>query len=526
MLLWLLSPAERPAGDAAVMSGVARNIAVHGEFDFGYRSPGYTVEGVDGRFYAKYPIAWSLVLTPGQYVEWVVSSSSIPITDKELYIRLVKGITPALTGALSVLFLFLTIVTLGYGRRVSLVATTAFHFATCALPYLRSTYSEVLLIAAVNLAFLGLAVLEKRPRARSAFLLGLSCGILMLSKPTLFPVSAVVLLCGASIVILSGSGILRQAAITLFGLAGPVAVALSYNYLRFGEMLTLDYGYYPVPLGLDHPLPDGLFGLLLSPGRGLFWYAPVVLLSLAGIRYVRRGALSVTITAAAASLSILLLHSMYTIWHGAEQWGPRFLVPMVGPLAIMAAPYLARTAAGSHARRTLPALLVAVGLVVNVPGVLIHHMSFFKTVPYKPYSELRLDANGMTDGPVEKDNLYLTNYVPMFSPIRGHWWLLLHALSGGELAEDCPWAGLITDRPSIRQDIDPELNLWFLPRPEWPPGSRTTGYALLAAMLIASVGAWYEVLRRTRNIRTAPRKERRRSGPEDPHVQGESRRSP
>ena len=52
-----------------------------------------------------------------------------------------------------------------------------------------------------------------------------------------------------------------------------------YNWYRFNSIV--DFGY-PDKAWTTF-LPTGLFGLLISPGKGLFWYTPVAILALWGL---------------------------------------------------------------------------------------------------------------------------------------------------------------------------------------------------------------------------------------------------
>lgn len=499
IVLWALSARERPVQDGAVMAAAAANLAIQGQVYYDYRAPGYTVQGPDGRHYGKYPLAWSLLLVPGQFLERLASTSGLSPSDKELTIRLLRGLVPAATGALAVVFLFQALFLMGFSMVTSLVVTLAFHFATSTLPYLRSFYSEVFQVAAVNLALLTFVRFRLRSDAVSGFWLGASLGLLVLAKVVLGLLAIVM---GTATLVAIACVPARRSRIILSAAAGAVpflALFFWYNWLRYGVLITSHYGFYLVPEELGHPIADGLYGLLLSSGRGLLWYAPLVLLALPAFRHPFREGPGRTVVPVALTgfVLTLLFYSSWTIWHGAEQWGPRFLVPMTGLLAVAGASTVDGLLKRRWVGRGLLASLVAAGLLVNVPGALIHHMTFYEAVPYKPYSSVRLDVEGKPLSPVESDNLHRVNFVPSFSPIRGHWWLLNHALWGGSLESDCPWRGQQSEPRLIRtEDIEPRVNLWFLPEESWPPGTRKQAWATLAILLLALAGMGFEIQRR------------------------------
>lgn len=120
---------------------------------------------------------------------------------------------------------------------------------------------------------------------------------------------------------------------------GGVAVALAflgyYNYVRFGHMLEtgravdprLEYGHFAVPW-------NGLYGLLFSPGKGLFLYAPAVLpaLFLWPWFYRRRRILALVLLSAA--LFRLLFIATRSDWSGGFCLGPRYMLMLVPFLLI------------------------------------------------------------------------------------------------------------------------------------------------------------------------------------------------
>ncbi|KAB2960950.1 MAG: hypothetical protein F9K18_10925, partial [Thermoanaerobaculia bacterium] len=113
-----------------------------------------------------------------------------------------------------------------------------------------------------------------------------------------------------------------------------LAAAAGYNAVRFGSPFETGYGEeatrFTTPLGL------GLAGLLVSPGKGLIWYAPPLLLALFGLRALGRRRPEVVALLLAMSVGPLLLSSAYYQWHGGGAWGPRLLVPLL-PLWLLPA---------------------------------------------------------------------------------------------------------------------------------------------------------------------------------------------
>lgn len=121
-----------------------------------------------------------------------------------------------------------------------------------------------------------------------------------------------------------------------------------YNYFAFDSPLETGYHYvYQIEghdagfLGFTYPDPTILAQLLVSPYRGIFWYAPVLIASLPALvllwRTERHRHLAMIVTS--IGLYYVLMNASYWYWHGGWSTGPRFLTPMLPflslPLAIL-----------------------------------------------------------------------------------------------------------------------------------------------------------------------------------------------
>jgi hypothetical protein len=108
------------------------------------------------------------------------------------------------------------------------------------------------------------------------------------------------------------------------GVAIGIAPLLAYNDLAFGSPLEQGYGIKTFAT----PIHTGLYGLLLSPSRGLFIYTPYLVFAFPALfRAWRwpgevaarfRGLLVTWIVA-------LLLYATYSEWWGGRVFGSRFL---------------------------------------------------------------------------------------------------------------------------------------------------------------------------------------------------------
>ncbi len=126
---------------------------------------------------------------------------------------------------------------------------------------------------------------------------------------------------------------LQSAIILILPIVFFYALTMVYNYIRSGNPFISGHLQHNI-VQLDTPLWTGLYGLLLSPGKGLLWYAPPVLLGFVAFVSFWRAHRWEAALVAALFVPALLLYSVYWAWQGGVSWGPRYLLPYV-PLLIL-----------------------------------------------------------------------------------------------------------------------------------------------------------------------------------------------
>jgi hypothetical protein len=199
--------------------------------------------------------------------------------------------------------------------------------------------------------------------------------------------------------------------------AAALALAghLAYDFARFGNLLETGYGAQATPAAYTTPLAVGLYGLLVSSGKGVLWFAPAIVLAPLGLRAMRRS----EVPARRAALGIgcawivgLLLYGTFEHWAGDGSFGPRYLVPLL-PLAFLAAAFALDRS--TRWGRRLAWGLGALGLIVQLGGISIHFGAQMREAGDYPYTRALNDPRFMSD----------SHFNPAFSPIAGHWRMLL-----------------------------------------------------------------------------------------------------
>jgi hypothetical protein len=114
-----------------------------------------------------------------------------------------------------------------------------------------------------------------------------------------------------------------------------VGLGLAYfNFVRYGNLGETGYTQEMVFKG---PWIGG-FGLLFSPGNGLFLYAPVMLLLFFGLRPAwRRLSHSYFFLLTSICLFYWLFYGSWFAWGGTWGWGPRFFLPILPLLMLFVA---------------------------------------------------------------------------------------------------------------------------------------------------------------------------------------------
>ncbi|MDR0966169.1 MAG: hypothetical protein LBM75_06675 [Myxococcales bacterium] len=228
----------------------------------------------------------------------------------------------ALTGG--TIFLFATR-RLGVRPRAALGAALLTVLGTTVLPYSRTGYdgalSGLLLLAAL------FAATSERDRVR-AFGTGLLCGLATLARFS----SAIAALPIALLAIShAAEGRARARAASQLALAAlPLALVWAgLNLLRTGHPFVPASALpqFADNNALDGPFWLGFFGNLLSPNKGLLFFAPLALLGLVGLGKSRHRRVFVSVLA--ALIGLLVFHAKVRNWSGHWGWGPRYLVPVI-----------------------------------------------------------------------------------------------------------------------------------------------------------------------------------------------------
>ena len=328
---------------------------------------------------------------------------------------------PLVTAATAVV-LMLYVRRLGYGAHAAVFTALLFGLTTIAWPYTKTFHREPLcalglLVAAYGLlrwrqswAEPGTAVLPWLALAfvgAAASVLAKEAGLIALPLLMLIPVLGRRFMPRSGRQ-LAGTGLL---ALVLF----VAAVGGLYYYMRVlgagGPRFDV-FGRIGQAIANRGLLLEGLAGLLLSPGKGVFWYSPVLLLALLGPWYAGARRFDVgwpLLLLLAFSVVYALVRGQ--IWYGGTNWGARYLVPVTPFLMLGAAPLIERALRPDALILRLGIIVVALtGLAVQVPAVAINLLEYYRV----------LESTGISGAPWT-----VAIWTPYYSAILGNWRMLL-----------------------------------------------------------------------------------------------------
>ena len=463
----MLAPAAPLAGIARTVSLSARALVATGTLDVAPFADSDTLPSTvvhAGRRRPTTALGAALALVPAA----ALAAATRTVDPAALVAHAAEAATAAALAALVCVVFFGLLRSDGLSPRAALAFTLALGFATPLVWFARvpdgTALATLLLLCATRAARRFVAADDRR----SALLLGLALGALVVVEPALLL---------AALVLVAWCGLYRHArldAAVAARVAAPlvagIAVVAAYRW---------HVGAHAEPTG---ELLQGLDGLLLSTGKSIFLYAPLAILAPPSLLWLWRTHRAQAQLLIAVSAAVLLAAAQLDDWHGDPTWGPRRAVPLV-PLLLeaVALAWSARSSDQPGRRRASAALvlLTAVGIAVQTVGISIAPTTYLSVVT---------DVRAATGAPSWfGEQPSECHFIPQFSPILGHAWLLSHRLRNDRRFEINPPYLLLLANPPKLDHIWPRLVIdWFALR--WPVAGAVAWLAALA--LAAAAAAW------------------------------------
>lgn len=328
--------------------------------------------GLDDQRYSPYGILPSLLAIPffGMALPALsLGPAAFEYSSRFAITLLNAPITAATAGLLAAWSL-----RLGASRGGAFAIALLYGLATFAWPYARTFFSEPLAALLLLLATERLDALRSGSEQplRAGIVAGLAAGLLVATRVA----SGIALpLLGCYLLWLSWRARKWHWPLAWgLGLLPGFVLIGWYNLVRFGTALASGYGSEADLF--TTPLFYGLYGLLFSPGKSLFLYAPPLVLGFAGTVRLARKHTALLLLIYGLALAHILLYARWGEWAGGGVWGPRFLLPIVALMLLPAAGLWLNSERRQSLRIAAVMLLGVLGFVANLGGVWLNFNTY------------------------------------------------------------------------------------------------------------------------------------------------------
>jgi hypothetical protein len=504
LVFLLFSSREPPWNDAKPLHQVAESIVKRGALDV----PGTGTVLHAGKAYASHPLLVSLVHVPGAWIHQKVIATA-PRADAVAR-AFTSHLAPAALGALIGLLFALLCRDLGTRMLTAQVGAATVALGTMVAVYARSPWSEIVQTAAFLGFFLYLLRLARAPASRTAFLAGLWAAMLVNTK-------LVYVLClpGALMILApplwrlrDGKRVGKLLGWAVLGFLPGLLTVLAYNHLRTGSMTGTGYGDGVTRAMGGGDLVSGLWGLFLSPGKSVFLYSPPLIVAALALPWALRTHGRTWFWALLAlGLPPVLLYAHLPFWSGDWCWGPRYILFLVPVMLIPAVLALdAALARGKVLALAASAVVLSAGVAVQVAGGSIYWDHFIRISQEARVQWLGVPNRGGATSPDRGgkcdpcfEDFHGFNWLPPFSPVQGHFWLLRHLRRGDDwirASADAPWHKSTTLPLFLGRSYPrARLDWWYLDfETRFPAVGRQLLWGMSGALIVAlalwSLGGW------------------------------------
>ncbi len=287
----------------------------------------------------------------------------------------------AVLTSLTVLLLWHSLMLLALSSRRAAIFSLAYGLGSPALVYAKCAGSAPLTMLCVATAIHGLILWRRSLRWGYCAEAILASGVAGLTRYPFFLLVPII----AVAAFFSAPRAKRSAATAVVLLcAGLVGALLLWNNsARFGSPFTSGYSLLlggAVAANFAYsPLEvlGGIGMLTVSPGRGLLIYCPLLLWALVAVVSPRKEAKPLIIVLAGTVAIFTVIFGAYRelivggpIWVGG--WGPRFVIPVVPLVVLLAALGYENLKQWAGKRKALLALVI-IGFLANVPAIVLNY---------------------------------------------------------------------------------------------------------------------------------------------------------
>ncbi len=314
--------------------------------------------GKGGQYYGYTGLGFSLALVPAVALTDIVYriyNISPPVhfpLENDWLILLTASFTNAFFGAILGVILLKYFILLGLNRKEAFWMSLVSIVATNLFAYTKHINAHMMFIVFMMLSFLFIKLYSIQKKRYLLLFSGISYGIFSLIYNPTFVLSSLplvlyyLLLIKPKIKISSLKSLGKDVLFALIGLIPFLLIFKWFENLRaYSGMDLATPAYYNAYSQYLSGFPvtifiEGLYGQLLSPGRSIFIYSPLLLIPILFWTKIRKSFHPELFAVFLLSAIYIVFYSLqYTVgtgdqglgafWHGENSWGPRYLTPLI-----------------------------------------------------------------------------------------------------------------------------------------------------------------------------------------------------
>ena len=408
-LLALSGPGRIDIVDGQARFEVAKSLAFHGDAIVRNPAVWFSVfPGRDGQRFSYYRFPHSVLGA----VSILLSDLTGPNTDPRRHFWFVLVSAAAAASLACVYFWWFRRIGLRHAQAVAwaiagIVCTPSWYYGT-------STFDDILAALAVCAAVVFSLTIRSLPGLRWSFLAGASFGLAFAVKE---PLGAFALIGICALDTPTDPAMRRATRACMFGLGLLLGIALYVGFELYKFPPGTKAAHGALLAKYVRPFPGhfvwGVLALGLSPCAGLVWYAPSVILSVAGVARAFQAEHRLRRAFVVSCIVFFGFIASISFCKGDPAWGPRYLTPLYAVL------WLAAPAGAARFRRAATVSLLALSVGVQIlalsadPGTIHLRRGFSPAVSaYYPVVHFVWRNAQLIDRPVELIDIWRARHDP------------------------------------------------------------------------------------------------------------------
>ncbi len=324
IILFLLPAKTFDSIDGLMYLNTAKSIVYQGNFSINEKIPSL-IKGVTGEFYSVGGLGWTICLVIPIWINKIAGGNIENI-------QLVANFTNPFLSFCLLIVLYKLYSLISKNQKIALIVAAITVFSTNLLPLSKHSFAHMFsILTIISSIYFGLKCSSLK-KTKNLILSGIFYGLFILSYNYSFVLVSFVLF-----LVLIFKKVLNKKIITYWfiGVIPFISLFFFYNYFRFGNIFETGYlagSSTSTETNLRNSFIDGFWGLLLSPGKSIWVYSPILIYSFyLSLKNIKKNWVY------ALFVSFLTLNTIFyarlAFWSGELSYGPRYfaiLIPFGG----------------------------------------------------------------------------------------------------------------------------------------------------------------------------------------------------